>query len=110
RDETFGNARRVRKIHGDMILAHAERISKIPKNEWTDTLAASYEMVDVLKTFKKDRQAVFEIPVNEVLLEEKLAELDRLIGLTELKQKIHELVELNRYYRSEGRDKSTLIN
>lgn len=110
RDEAFGNARRVRKIHGDMILAHAERIASIPEKEWTDKLVATFELVDVLKAFKKDKQKYYEVPVNEALLAEKLTELDRLIGLTELKQKIHELVELNRYYRNEGRDKSSLIN
>jgi SpoVK/Ycf46/Vps4 family AAA+-type ATPase len=49
-------------------------------------------------------RAVPEIPIDEMLLEESLNELNRLIGMDQIKAQIHELVRLVRFYRESSRD------
>ncbi|MEO1714275.1 MAG: AAA family ATPase, partial [Bacteroidota bacterium] len=52
----------------------------------------------------KPSRALPDIPVDEPLLEEALAELNSLIGMTSVKKQINELVKLVHYYRQTEQD------
>lgn len=45
-----------------------------------------------------------ELPIDEALLQDSLAELKELIGMTKVKSEIEEMVKLVRYYKEIGRD------
>lgn len=44
------------------------------------------------------------IPVDRMLLDASLAELDQLIGMSNIKKEIHELVDIVNYHKSSGKD------
>lgn len=105
RDRSFGNARFVydiieqAKINlGLRIMAHDN-----PKSLTKDEMSL-IQIADVEKISIKPKRDMPSIPVDEALLKTSLDELNRLIGMTKVKQQISELVNLVRYYRESGRD------
>jgi len=105
RDKTFGNARFVHdlveksKIQlGLRIMSH-EDFKDIDK-----ALLASIEAQDVMKIKLDKIPELPHIPIDESLLDESLTELNRMIGMNNIKEQIHEMVRLVRYYRRTGRD------
>ncbi|KAI9550993.1 hypothetical protein GHT06_007436 [Daphnia sinensis] len=105
RDRSFGNARFVydiieqAKINlGLRIMAHDN-----PKSLTKDEMSL-IQLADVEKISIKPKRDMPSIPVDEALLKTSLDELNRLIGMTKVKQQISELVNLVRYYRESGRD------
>ena len=105
RDRSFGNARFVydiieqAKINlGLRIMSHDN-----PKSLTKDEMSL-IQLVDVEKISFKPKRDLPSIPIDEALLKTSLDELNRLIGMTKVKQQISELVNLVRYYRESGRD------
>ncbi len=105
RDRSFGNARFVHdiieksKIHlGLRVMSHdnPEELSK----DILETIQAG----DVEKIDLKPNKELPHIPVDEEMLNEALAELNRLIGLQKVKGQIKELVRLVRFYRETNKD------
>ena len=62
------------------------------------------EYDDVAKIEVKPRIQLPNIPVDEPLLRESLNELQRLVGMDNIKEQINELVRLVRFYRETNRD------
>mgnify|MGYP006280707429 CR=1 FL=1 len=67
-------------------------------------LLSVIERQDVENIEFRSRREMPEIPIDELLLQESLNELNRLIGMENIKAQIHELVRLVRFYRETNRD------
>ncbi len=104
RDRTFGNARFVHDLVEKAKMQLALRIMAAEdQGEFEkDDLALVIEE-DVNKIDLSEKRDLPEIPVDEQLLKESLNELDALIGMPKIKDEIHELVSLVRYYQKTGR-------
>jgi len=105
RDRTFGNARFVfdmieqAKIQLGLRVMQADDPQSLEKEE-----IEIIQMPDVEKIKLSTKRPLPQIPVDESLLEDSLAELETLIGMDNIKVQIRELVELVRYYRLIGKD------
>ncbi|WP_025785891.1 right-handed parallel beta-helix repeat-containing protein [Sporosarcina sp. D27] len=110
RDETFSNARMVRTLYDQIGVAQSLRISKSPREQWTEELLTVFEEEDVLQVVKERDVKSYEIPIDEELLEKKRAELHQFIGLKTVKAEIDEMIELMRYYKRENHSAEKLMN
>lgn len=105
RDRTFGNARFVfdliekAKINLGLRVMDMPDPSKLEKEQ-----LASITVPDVTKIQLKKPLELPDIPVDQELLDEALAELDELVGLDKIKAEIHEMVRLVAYYQRAGRN------
>ncbi len=105
RDRTFGNARFVydliekSKINLGLRVMSSENPRGLEKEELARITFPDVEKLD----FKPSRELP-NIPVDEALLNESLNELNRLIGMDNIKAQINELVRLVRFYRETNRD------
>ncbi|MCL4168101.1 UNVERIFIED_CONTAM: hypothetical protein GTU68_020589, partial [Idotea baltica] len=62
------------------------------------------KLVDVQEIFDPQSRKKPQLPIDEVLLRESIAELDSLIGLESVKTEVHELVKLVRFYKEIKKD------
>jgi len=62
------------------------------------------ELIDVERTQASMSQPRVNLPIDEELLQDTQIELNSLVGMTEIKKQINELVQLVRYYRRTNRD------
>jgi SpoVK/Ycf46/Vps4 family AAA+-type ATPase len=105
RDRTFGNARFVfdllekAKIQMALRLMQREDVRKLDPETLGRIQAAD---IDRIKGTQRHRRP--KIPVDEIELNEALAELDSLIGMEHVKAQVRELVHLVRFYHKVGRD------
>ena len=105
RDKTFGNARFVinvielAKINLALRVMQDKNPSKLSKETISTVLLEDVEKID-LKIVKK----LPNINVDERLLNEAVRELDLMIGMTKIKEELHELVKIVRYHKESGRD------
>lgn len=106
RDENFGNARLVRRLVDDVERAQTARILQLSEEDWTET---TFTAADVRQALEKDDVKTFDVPIDEAMLNDMLAQLDRLIGLERVKEEIKRTVELMRYYKKDGRETKHLL-
>jgi SpoVK/Ycf46/Vps4 family AAA+-type ATPase len=105
RDRSFGNARFVydliekAKINLGLRVMGNEAPKDLPREE-----LAVVEQQDVAKIDLRASRELPNIPIDEKLLFEALEELNHLIGMTDIKRQINELVRLVRFYRETGKD------
>ncbi|MDR4938318.1 right-handed parallel beta-helix repeat-containing protein [Rossellomorea marisflavi] len=109
RDKTFGNARLVNKYFDEICAAQTNRIATIPQPQWDDELLTTLTEQDVTNVFRSQEEESFDVPINEELLQERLEHLNSLIGLQSVKEEIHQLVGLVRYYKKTGQSTKELI-
>lgn len=110
RDQTFSNARMVRTLYDQIGLAQSQRIAKLPRDQWTERLLTTFEEEDVIQAVKDRDVKNYDVPIDEVLLEEKRAELHQFIGLDTVKVEIDEMIALMRYYKRENHSADKLMN
>ncbi|OWY20380.1 stage V sporulation protein K [Sphingobacteriales bacterium UPWRP_1] len=109
RDRTFGNARYVNGIVEEGKRNMGLRIMGNMTNPDADFEKLTAEdlstitMEDVQKIFAKQKKQAVLLPIDNPLLEEALFELNSLVGLTKIKNEVHEIVKLVKYYREIGR-------
>jgi SpoVK/Ycf46/Vps4 family AAA+-type ATPase len=105
RDKSFGNARFVYDLIDKAKINLGLRIMGQKNRE-----ALSHSELSMINGKDVDRIRLEplinlpEIPIDEKLLEGTLEELDGMIGLTDVKSSIREMVEIVKYYRSTGQD------
>ncbi len=106
RDRFFGNARMVyntiekAKMNlGLRVMKTDKPIEEISKEELAEIRVDDFERI-----YKEKKSSLPDIPINEEELERALGDLDKLIGLKEVKQNIHELVKLVRFYKDTKQD------
>ncbi|UOE94785.1 AAA family ATPase [Alkalihalobacillus sp. LMS39] len=109
RDKTFSNGRLVHNYFERIVKVQSNRIIQVPKEQWNDELMVKLTEDDVRSVLPKEEGKLFEIPINEELLQEKLAQLDSMIGLQSVKEEIYQLVSLVRYYKQEKKNLKKLI-
>ena len=105
RDRSFGNARFVydliekSKVKLGLRVMSGENPTELPTDKLGLILKEDVDKVDV-----EVKPELPNIPVDEALLKEALDELHQMIGMTEIKRQIHELVRLVRFYRETAKD------
>ncbi len=105
RDRSFGNARFVFDIIEKAKINLGLRIMEMENHEELDEETIStIQLEDVERIEIKLKRSLPAIPIDEGLLQASLDELNRLVGLTKVKEQIREMVHLVRYFRASGRD------
>ena len=105
RDASFGNARFVKTTIREAKMNLGIRIMKNEKpKELSKTELSTIHAADVayLTAGKKIKPLLLSIDEEE--LERSVAELHALVGLSEVKTRINELISLVRFYQQTGRD------
>ncbi len=105
RDRSFGNARFVFDLieRSKVNLGLRVMSRDNPRNLDQEELSR-IEYEDVAGIELTPRRLLPDIPIDEMLLEDSLHELNRLIGMDQIKAQIHEMVRLVRYYRESSRN------
>jgi SpoVK/Ycf46/Vps4 family AAA+-type ATPase len=105
RDRTFGNARLVHSMIDEAKMNMGVRlVREYDPDELTKEMLTTIEAVDVEDLSLGKMSERLKLDVDTALLEEALAELNALTGLTSIKQEVHELIRLTKYYREMDRD------
>jgi SpoVK/Ycf46/Vps4 family AAA+-type ATPase len=106
RNRTFGNARFVNSIvdEGKMNMGLRVMDGSIPPDKLDAEALSIVTTEDVKEIFRKKEHKGVDIPPDEELMRDSLAELNKLIGINDIKTDIHEMVKLVRYYREIGKD------
>jgi SpoVK/Ycf46/Vps4 family AAA+-type ATPase len=105
RDKSFGNARLVNgwideaKMNLGLRIMRSEDPNSMSKESFS-----LLEADDFKKIFASKEKILPDIPVDEFLLKDAMAELNALIGMNNIKAEINEMVKLVRYYKEEGKD------
>jgi SpoVK/Ycf46/Vps4 family AAA+-type ATPase len=105
RDRTFGNARLVHSLVDEAKINMGVRVMRRLKDDKVDhSMISTVEEKDVLEIFSGNKKSYVDIPPDEEILADSLAELDTLVGLQNIKEEIRNIIKLVRYYREIGRD------
>lgn len=105
RDRFFGNARLVHSLVDEFKMNLGLRIMKTdkPENLTLENLS-TIEVVDIEKAFQAQKGINPDIPIDEDLLKESVTKLRSMMGLTEVKNDIEELIKLVRFYKETGKN------
>jgi len=105
RDKSFGNARFVEDLLERSKQQMAMRVMNRKKpSRLTRSELSEIQVSDVISLRPQIKGGIAEIPIDEVLLQESLQALDALTGIENVKERIHEMVNLVRFYRETGRN------
>ncbi|MEZ4920152.1 MAG: AAA family ATPase [Saprospiraceae bacterium] len=105
RDRSFGNARFVHDLIDKAKLQLGLRLMADPEVRSLPAEALKVILREDIERVRLSKKKILpNIPVDEKLLKQAMAELDDLIGMDNIKEDIRELVNLVRYYREHGRD------
>lgn len=105
RDNSFGNARYVNSLIDEAKMNMGLRLMTVDNvNELTEEELSTVNLADIEKIFGVSSRLAADIPIDEDLLTESMGELNALTGLNSVKNEIHELVKLVRFYRDIGKD------
>lgn len=105
RDRTFGNARFAHALVDEAKMNLGIRLMKskdpdhLTKKQLSEIQKEDIEDISVTVDKK-----ILNLPVDQELLKEAQAELDQLTGLENIKQEVHDMVKLTKYYKEMGRD------
>ena len=105
RDKSFGNARYVLSLINEAKMNMGLRLMKGSEpEELSKEELSRIEQTDLEAIFEIRTKKLAQIPVDEAELARSLDELNTLIGLQQVKNEIHELVKLVKFYREIGKD------
>ncbi|MEM8890332.1 MAG: AAA family ATPase [Bacteroidota bacterium] len=105
RDSSFGNARYAISLITEAKMNLGLRImAQKDKEDLTKEDLSVIQQSDVESIFETKSQKMARIPVDETLLAEALDELNRMIGLENVKTEVQDLVKLVRFYKEVGKD------
>lgn len=105
RDRFFGNGRYINSLIERAKINLGLRVMKLPNpRQLSREELSTLTLNDIELIFKKKDLLQPDIPIDENLLLEALAELNALIGLNAVKQEINELVKLVRFHRETGKE------
>ncbi|MCP4442634.1 MAG: AAA family ATPase [Aureispira sp.] len=105
RDRSFGNARFVydlveeAKLHLGLRIMDDENPQRFDKNTLELVLPEDVEKIEVERP-----KRLPNLPVDEKLLELAMKDLNDMIGMSNIKEEISEMVRLVRFYRESSRD------
>ncbi len=105
RDKSYGNARYVNLLIDEGKMNMGLRVMQHENPENLDKEALSTILgIDIQKIFNAKNKNIADIPIDEELLKSALHALHSMIGLTNIKNEIDELVKLVRFYKEIGKD------
>jgi len=105
RDRTFGNARFVNALIDEAKMNLGIRlVRKYHPDEMTAEMLTVIHEEDIEDTDESRAGASLKLDIDQPLLEEALAELNGMTGLRTIKQEVHELIRLTKYYKEMNRD------
>jgi len=105
RDKTFGNARYAISIIDEAKMNLGLRLMKrADLRDLDGTILSTIEQEDIEQVFKQRGKRKFNININEKLLQSALDELNELVGISNIKNEVTELVKLVRFYHDIGKD------
>ncbi|MFH0894366.1 MAG: AAA family ATPase [Bacteroidota bacterium] len=105
RDNTFGNARFSYGIVDEAKLNMGLRLMKNPDIQNLDNeVLSTVTLEDVEKISLARAKKKLHLTVNDKLLREAMEELNSMVGVTNIKNEINELVKLVSYYNETGKD------
>lgn len=105
RSRSFGNARYVYSLVDEAKMNLGLRVMrKEDLSQVTEKELSRIQKADIQEIFEKEARKKARIPIDEDLLHSCLEELNGMIGLHSVKNEVHELVKLVRFYRETGRD------
>ncbi len=105
RDKSFGNARYAISIIDEAKMNLGLRLMKrADLRELDGETLSTIEKEDVELVFKQRGKRKFNININERLLQSAMDELNALVGITNIKNEVNELVKLVRFYHDIGKD------
>jgi SpoVK/Ycf46/Vps4 family AAA+-type ATPase len=105
RDKSFGNARYIQdvldraKLNMALRLMSRKNPAKLSKDELSEV-----QVSDVIALKANVSCVLPDIPVDHILLTKALSELDKLIGIENIKVQIREMVTVVKYYRETGKN------
>ena len=105
RDRTFGNARYAYSVVDEAKINLGLRLMCHPDvQNLSNEMLSTIETEDVEKIFKSKKGKHLDLAVDEAALRDSMAELNKLVGIKNIKDEIDELIKLVSYYRETGRD------
>lgn len=105
RDKSFGNARYALSIIDEAKMNLGLRLMKrADLRELDGDALSTIEKEDVELVFKLRGKRKFNININERLLQSAMDELNALVGISNIKNEVNELVKLVRFYHDIGKD------
>ncbi|MCI4671197.1 MAG: AAA family ATPase [Bacteroidia bacterium] len=105
RDRSFGNARYALSLINEAKMNLGLRIMRAenPKDLSEEDLSL-VKLEDIEEIFEPQSKKRPELPVDDELLTEGMAELNSLIGLEQVKGEINDLIKLVRFYKEIGKN------
>ena len=105
RDKSFGNARFAISIIDEAKMNLGLRLMKrADLRELDGNTLSTIEQEDIEQVFKQRGKRKFNININEKLLQSAIDELNELVGISNIKNEVNELVKLVRFYHDIGKD------
>jgi SpoVK/Ycf46/Vps4 family AAA+-type ATPase len=105
RDRAFGNARFVYDLIDQAKIALGLRImNDEDPNQFDKPALETVLTTDVAKIEVERPKRIPNLPIDEKLLELAMLELSHMIGMSNIKKEINEMVSLVRFYRESNRD------
>lgn len=105
RSKSFGNVRLVTSIIDEAKMNMGLRIMKSQDiSHLNPEQLKTIEVEDLQKIFKSSQKKIPDIKIDENLLGQALNDLNKMIGLEEVKNEIQEMVKLVKYYKETGKD------
>lgn len=105
RDRTFGNARFAYAVIDEAKMNLGLRLmSREDLRDLSDDVLSTLELEDFEKVFDNKGKRKARIKPNEKLLRDAMDELNALVGITNIKNEVNELVKLVRFYEETGKD------
>lgn len=105
RDRTFGNARLVHSMIDEAKMNLGIRlVREYDADELSKKMLSTIEAQDIEDLTGGKLKERLQLDVDTPLLEEAMEELNALTGLANIKQEVHELMRLTKYYREMDRD------
>ncbi len=102
RDKTFGNARLARKIFEDLKMSLSRKYNLLNESEKTKEALITITIEEVDDVFSAELKKEVDLPINEELLSEELEKLNNLVGLSNIKKEINDLIKLAKYFKKQG--------
>lgn len=105
RDHTFGNARFAYSLIDEGKMNMGLRLMKRDDvNDLTNEELSVITSEDIRKIESIKAKSIVKIPIDNDLLKEALDEMNTLVGMSEIKNEVNELIKLVKFYKETGKD------
>ncbi|MCL6494242.1 MAG: AAA family ATPase [Ignavibacterium sp.] len=110
RDESFGNARLIRKIFSETKIQLSKRYQAVSESERTYFPLNIIKIEDVRNALSKFGNVISSKDTDNKNVERVSGKINQLTGLDNFKREVEEIIKLARYYSEEGENLSEKFN